>query len=299
MYKWLLCWRYLRTRYLAMACIVSVMLGVATLIVVNTVMGGFSTKLKDRLHGLLSDIVIEAHDYNGFAGYEREDGADPLRPVPRTSASRRWPRRWRSSRCSSSTTRSFSGAPIARPIRLIGIDPESRTRVGGFAEHLLRTKDNPTFQLSPEVLAAPARPAPAPTPGSTSAAPEPPLDLPTARSRRPSRRRARSSSPRGRSSATPLAYYRDKDDREEEVCMLQPGDDVIITTISGQKMQPVYARFAVVDYFKSEMSEYDSRYVFVPLDYLQKLRTMEGKVTSIQIRLKNGDDYQTEGGRSG
>src|SRR2546425_10052820 len=59
MYKLLLCWRYLRTRYLAMVCIVSVMLGVATLIVVNSVMGGFSTKLKDRLHGLLSDIVIE------------------------------------------------------------------------------------------------------------------------------------------------------------------------------------------------------------------------------------------------
>ena len=46
MYKLLLCWRYLRTRYLALACIVSVMLGVATLIVVNSVMSGFSTKLQ-------------------------------------------------------------------------------------------------------------------------------------------------------------------------------------------------------------------------------------------------------------
>ena len=31
MYKLLLCWRYLKTRYLAMACIISVTLGVATL----------------------------------------------------------------------------------------------------------------------------------------------------------------------------------------------------------------------------------------------------------------------------
>jgi lipoprotein-releasing system permease protein len=38
------------------------------------------------------------------------------------------------------------------------------------------------------------------------------------------------------------------------------------------------------------MSEYDSQYVFVPLDHLQKLRTMEGKVTSIQIRLKDFDE---------
>ena len=51
------------------------MLGVATLIVVNSVMSGFSTKLRDRLHGLLSDVVIEA------------DGLDGL-PTPKT----RWPR---------------------------------------------------------------------------------------------------------------------------------------------------------------------------------------------------------------
>src|SRR5437763_3316641 len=72
MYKLLLCWRYLRTRYLALVCIVSVMLGVATLIVVNSVMSGFSTKLRDRLHGLLSDIVIEAQSLEGFSGAEEK-----------------------------------------------------------------------------------------------------------------------------------------------------------------------------------------------------------------------------------
>ena len=66
MYKLLLCWRYLLTRYLALVCIVSVMLGVATLIVVNSVMAGFSTKLRERLHGLLSDITIETFAYVGF-----------------------------------------------------------------------------------------------------------------------------------------------------------------------------------------------------------------------------------------
>ena len=80
MYKLLLCWRYLLTRYLALACIISVMLGVATLIVVNSVMGGFSTKLRDRLHGLLSDVVIEARRCDGFADPEGKMGrirADP------------------------------------------------------------------------------------------------------------------------------------------------------------------------------------------------------------------------------
>src|SRR5207249_10297854 len=72
MYKLLLCWRYLKTRYLALACISSVMLGVATLIVVNSVMSGFSTKLRERLHGLLSDVVLEARTLEGFADAEHK-----------------------------------------------------------------------------------------------------------------------------------------------------------------------------------------------------------------------------------
>src|SRR5471032_195279 len=68
MYKLLLCWRYLKTRYLAFACIISVMLGVATLIVVNSVMNGFSTKLRTLLHSVLSDVVIEWHSMEGFYG---------------------------------------------------------------------------------------------------------------------------------------------------------------------------------------------------------------------------------------
>src|SRR4051812_7963359 len=66
MYKLLLCWRYLRTRYIALASIVSVMLGVATMIVVNSVMAGFSNEMENRMHGILSDLVFEGRDINGF-----------------------------------------------------------------------------------------------------------------------------------------------------------------------------------------------------------------------------------------
>ena len=52
MYKYLLCWRYLKTKYIALASVISVMLGVATMIVVNSVMAGFAEKMRDRLHGL-------------------------------------------------------------------------------------------------------------------------------------------------------------------------------------------------------------------------------------------------------
>jgi lipoprotein-releasing system permease protein len=46
-----------------------------------------------------------------------------------------------------------------------------------------------------------------------------------------------------------------------------------------------------VDYFKSQMSEYDGNYVFVPLDYLQHLRTMPDRVTTIHLKLR---DYDTD-----
>ena len=71
MYKLLLAWRYLRSRYIALASIVSVTLGVATLVVVNSVMSGFTTEMHKRLHGILSDIEFsgsglgEIHDVDG------------------------------------------------------------------------------------------------------------------------------------------------------------------------------------------------------------------------------------------
>ncbi len=70
MYKYLLCWRYLRTRYIALASVGSVMLGVATMIVVNSVMAGFADKMRDRLHGVLADVVVESYSLNGFYNSE-------------------------------------------------------------------------------------------------------------------------------------------------------------------------------------------------------------------------------------
>ncbi len=66
MYKFLLCWRYLRTRYIALVSIVSVMLGVATMIVVNSVMEGFTHEMQERIHGILSDIVFESGSLDGI-----------------------------------------------------------------------------------------------------------------------------------------------------------------------------------------------------------------------------------------
>jgi lipoprotein-releasing system permease protein len=60
MFKVLLAWRYLKTRFIALASVVSVTLGVATLIVVNSVMSGFSHEMTNKLHGILSDVELAA-----------------------------------------------------------------------------------------------------------------------------------------------------------------------------------------------------------------------------------------------
>ena len=58
MYKVLLAWRYLKTRYIALASIISVTLGVATLIVVNAVMSGFTHEMDDSRSSLKSGIEL-------------------------------------------------------------------------------------------------------------------------------------------------------------------------------------------------------------------------------------------------
>src|SRR5215217_5659816 len=125
MYKLLLCWRYLKTRYLAFACIISVMLGVATLIVVNSVMNGFSMKLKTLLHSVVSDITMEAHSMEGMA--------NPLEKLDRI---RKDP--YLNSQIESMTITLESFAMVqyrnlfneiqTRPVRIIGIEPKSRTQ---------------------------------------------------------------------------------------------------------------------------------------------------------------------------
>ena len=62
---------------------------------------------------------------------------------------------------------------------------------------------------------------------------------------------------------------------------------------AGTPPKGVSANFTVVDFYESKMSEYDSSFVFVPIDKLQQLRGMldpesgETFVSSIQIKLKD------------
>ena len=287
MYKTLLCWRYLRTRYLAFACIISVMLGVATLIVVNSVMGGFSTKLRDKLHKFISDVVVEAHDMDGFDDPDGKIAAIKAHPFvgPRVEAI-------------SPTMEIFAllqyrtrdDRTVRRPVRVIGVDPESRIGIGGFQEHLRYDKDRkvPPFQVPPDLVEAIVQ--------------HQKLEFQMLQKQQDMRRNPdeppppemlfREKVPHGAIPGYLIANFRLTDPKTgdaEEITTLPPGSEITLSTVSGQRLTPVYDSFVVTDHFKSEMSEYDSGYVFVELSYLQHLRTMQGRVTSIQIKLKDYD----------
>jgi lipoprotein-releasing system permease protein len=130
MYKYLLGWRYLRTRWIALASIVSVTLGVATLIVVNSVMAGFTHEMMERMHGILADVIFEGPGLNGFSDAQKHmeqihrvagdyiDGMTPVVTVP------------------AMLTYDFRGHQFNRQILLIGIDEATHASVSDFAKYL-------------------------------------------------------------------------------------------------------------------------------------------------------------------
>ena len=321
MYKLLLCVRYLRTRFLAMICIGSVMLGVATLIVVNSVMSGFSVKLRQNLHNLIADVVIESAGLEGFSDPDekmRQIKEDPYLG-PRVAAM-------------SATVECFAvmqytypnGQVYSRPVRLLGIDPKMRKDLGGFEDYLMQmTKRSSPFALPADTEKAwreyeakmleirnrqEGQPAPMPVqvrpdlpilpPVGVNDAPQagqlpPPAPPVTADQLQP---------PQGVVIGRLIAGFPDHSPDPKTgkapldpkmIYVLHPEDTVTLLTVKGSgRAEPTYDRFVVVDYFDSGMSEYDSSLVFVDLKYLQRLRCAENSVTNIQIKLHEYRDTE-------
>ena len=135
MYKILLCVRYLRTRYIALASIISVMLGVATMIVVNSVMAGFSTEMRDRIHGILADVVVESINLDGF------DDAEKHLALIRQAAGEYVDGMTATVEVYGMLSFEYAGQWITRPITLIGIKPEGKSQVGPFKDYLVSYND--------------------------------------------------------------------------------------------------------------------------------------------------------------
>ncbi|MCH2202734.1 MAG: FtsX-like permease family protein [Fuerstiella sp.] len=353
MYKVLLCIRYLRTRYIALASIVSVMLGVATMIVVNSVMAGFTTEMRDRIHGYLADVLIESRNADGIS-----DSVGLLNQVHDAVGEH-----VEAATCTVEmpgvVSMDIRGETYTTPVTIIGIVPSEKARVGPLLDCLgsyntttengnvhpaLRSRDVPVgweltrdaaerrralmeqrefllrdqglLETSQTTESAPQNSIVADaTESETLQAPD--FDEPqTADSDVPSPFDIENPfddfddvTPGIRKEPHDARIYigeglisyqvRDPETGNlEKVMMLQPGEDVTLTTVTrGRPPKPVSFEATICDVFRSGMSEYDSQLVLMNLEELQKNRGMltldengdvtGDAVTSIQIKLND------------
>jgi lipoprotein-releasing system permease protein len=327
MYKLVLCWRYLRTRYIALASIISVMLGVATMIVVNAVMEGFTHEMQERIHGILSDLVFESLSLDGFPDSERRmaeirevageyiAGMSPTVHVPAMLGF------------------TVGTQYITKPITVIGVEERTYSTVSDFGEFLQHPENRQQLsfdlrQTGYDVIDHQA---------SDPAKAKPRLAMQNAgwtHRKQTARLAQRYAAPAGSLDANPfdgssatgeaasatgagavpstvtdfdpsrdthtgcvlgigLCAYRALDGSDGFLAL--PGDDVNISYPTASKPPKVQSDpFTIVDFYESKMNEYDSSFVFVPIRYLQRIRGMIdpstgiANVNAIQIRLKPG-----------
>ncbi len=345
MYKILLSWRYLKSRYIALASIVSVTLGVATLIVVNSVMAGFSDEMHKRLHGILSDIVIRSHDLNGLPDPQwhmdeitRIAGND----IEAMTAAIQIP-------AMINFRDNIQGQWITQPITLIGIDQSTYAQVSDFSEYLLHPENRKQldfllkeknyglgkkdrFPLSGWVRRRASseweRDAVDAQIGAdqidAADIPDSPFPLVDDSGVEGQGVTVDGLEDRGISdvpfqgAAEPQIVFdpateqhtgivlgisicsvrgRDADGEVMDYFFALPGDDVKVTfPNTGQPPKALSDSFTIVDFYESEMSEYDSSFAFVPLSRIQDLRGMVDvesgtkSVSTIQLKLKEGAD---------
>jgi lipoprotein-releasing system permease protein len=143
MYKLLLCLRYVRTRYIALASIISVTLGVATMIVVNAVMSGFTEEMQDRIQGVLADVSLEARSVNqGFPDPDahmraiREIAGDDIESMTPTVY------------VPAMLNFEINGRNVTRPVQLIGIDERTKSQASQFAEYLQHPENRRQFSFA-------------------------------------------------------------------------------------------------------------------------------------------------------
>ena len=329
MYRWLLCFRYLRTRYIALASIISVTLGVATLIVVNSVMAGFSAEMHERLHGLASDILIECHASGGMPdpeGHLEEIMKVCGDDVVGSSASVHVP---------AMLGIDFNGQLITRHVNFVGLDPATYDDVSHFGRYLLHPKNQSQvdFELREDGFAPDREQFPSSGWGYRRAR--------VAYERALAEEQARTDALRNPASSfsdedtgpslsigppqifdesdaeeivefdpaveqfpgiilgisTCSARMRDEENNVRDHYYCRPGDDVrMMFPNASENAKVVNQKFTVVDMYESGMSEYDSTFAFCRLDQLQEFRGMIDpssqvrSVTTIQLKLAESAD---------
>jgi lipoprotein-releasing system permease protein len=256
--------------------VVSVMLGVATMIVVNSVMAGFSEKMRDRLHGVLADVIVESRDLDGFRNWKEVmarikdvagDDVEAMAPTMETFALMKW---------------TFGGQPITKQVQLIGIQPVERAKTGDFADYLVDEKGRkipPSFEITDRVKLN--NPAGIMLEGE---------DDPTIREALKQMTQGT-----GNDSAVIIGFAMGHYHHlNRDYCIAPPGTRVgLVYPQAGRTPSVANDNGIVIGYFKSGMSEYDSNHVYMPLEMMQRMRLLgdgegNGAVNQIQVKARPG-----------
>ena len=298
------------------------------MIVVNAVMSGFTTEMRDRIHGILSDVIFESRSMNGFhdaqwhmeqiraAAGDHIEGMTPTVVVPGVlnfKLGQDW---------------------ITRPVTIIGIDPETQGSVSDFCKYLQHPSNrvsmnfdlkNGGYDTLDHQAGADAKERPAlreagwphrrrmaeyqaferrleerkrqrtPTLEESEPAYHDPFAAAQAEQPPEDEFDPATETHAGIVLGIALASFRDTEGTDQFV--LVPGDDVKLTfPNAGTPPTGVSQNLTVVDFYESKMSEYDSSFVFIPIQKMQQWRGMVdpstniGRVNSIQIKLKPGAD---------
>jgi lipoprotein-releasing system permease protein len=257
------------------------------MIVVNSVMAGFGEKMRDRLHGVLADVVVESNSLDGFYNWEevmarvkQVGGDDVLAQAPTMETPGIIHFR-------------FPGQHVmTHPVRIIGIRPEDRAKTGDFGEFLFDEKNQriaPSFKVDDKFR-------------EMTPAAELLKDLPNDENdpigklmRQDLEKQIIEQAPNdGTIIGYALATHHQGKNLPDHF-IAPPGTKVgLLFPMAGRvRSEGGYDSFTVVGYFKSGMSEYDSTHVYVPLERLQDQRRLRdvnghGAVNQIQIKVRPG-----------
>jgi len=321
MYKLLLCWRYLRTRYIALASIISVTLGVATMIVVNAVMDGFAHEMQGRMNDILSDVIVTSRSMEGMPNPEWH--MDEIRKIAGDEIVGMTP----TTQVPAMLGYYHRGQYVTRQVNVIGIDAETYASVSAFGRYLQHPKNREqlSFDLREDgydVLdhqadnSAKAKPrvqmkkagwkhrreeaafdkriavAPQPTEAATASS-----DSPFAGARPPEGTTFDPATEQheGCVLGIGLCSYRLADGTDQFQAL--PGDDIEIHYPSaGRPPKFLHTKLTITDVYDSKMAQYDMSYMFMPLAKFQEMRGLVDPesgirfVNAIQIKLQPGAD---------
>ncbi|MFH0963320.1 MAG: ABC transporter permease [Planctomycetota bacterium] len=260
MYKTFICLRYLARKRITWFSVVSVTLGVMALIVVMSVMHGFTGLLKASMHGTLSDIVVQSPSARGFAGYERL--SKEIAALPHVSAVAPRIEKWAICAVRMGEELNYT------PVRLIGIVPELEDSVNHFRSTVGKPLDrqrNIRQGAEWEELGA----------------------------------LWKKEDWRGKNWKLTWDDPAMAEGREETLCIpgsqvirreLPPSywigrERLKLITVEMQGGGDSSAYFTVANTFSSGMWEYDRTVVYIPLEAAQRLVRIPGAVTELMVRV--------------